>query len=166
LAKIKAKLPMQKKTFEITRRVHENLWTVLSFIFGRPAIDRFMQQKNFVGEWKYLRQNIHGLSEERADRALLDMAVQLRTLDDAEGLSDWYRQSEASALGHVIQADGTKTDLHFRDMTNKIIHGVGYQWQLEGDDPKIIVLSNRPDRWRLAEIDIQALMVLVGGLMF
>jgi hypothetical protein len=51
-------------------------------------------------------------------------------------------------------------------MTNKLIHGTKYEWQLGGDDPSIIVHSNQPERWQSAEIKMVALMGLVGGLMF
>jgi len=130
------------KTPEITRRIHDNLSIVLSFAFGQPAIIKFIEQE-FKGEWKYLNKCVHELSERRADRALLEMATQLRVLDDAEDLNDYYKQERASPLGHVAQADGTTTELHFRDMTNKLMHASGYEWRLGGDEPKIIVHSNR-----------------------
>ena len=32
------------------------------------------------------------------------------------------------------------------------MHGTHYEWLLGGDDPKIIIHSNQPERWRSAEI--------------
>lgn len=43
-------------------------------------------------------------------------------------------------------------------MTNKIMHGTQYEWQLGDDDPKILVISNQPERWKHAEISVLALM--------
>jgi hypothetical protein len=79
---------------------------------------------------------------------------------------DYFKQAGHPPLGSVEQADGSTTELHFRDMINKLMHGTEYKWQLGGDDPKIIVLSDQPERWRSAEISVQALMALIGGLMF
>jgi hypothetical protein len=148
---------------ELSRLIHENFWTVLAFAFGRPAVLRFIDQK-FKGEWKYLHKSISE-GEKRVDRALREMATQLRALDDAEGLNDYYKQEGAPPLGHVVQADGTQTELHFRDMTNKLMHGSAYEW-IGGDEPKIIVRSNQPERWRTGEISVWALMARIGGLGF
>ena len=149
---------------EITRLIHDNFWIILSFAFGQPAVGKVIDQK-FCGEWKYLNKTVYEYAEVRADRALLEMATQLRVLDDAEKLNDYYKQTGRSPLGEVVQGDGNRTELHFRDMTNKVMHGIGYKWQL-GDDPKILVISNQPDRWHHAEISIVALMGLIGGLMY
>jgi hypothetical protein len=138
---------------------------VLSFAFGRPAISDVIE-KRFKGEWKYLHKSIYENAEIRADRALLEMATQLRVLDDAEGLNEYFKQTKRASLGIVVQADGTTTELHFRDMTNKLMHGSKYEWRLGGDDPKIVVHSDQPERWRAAEISVQALMALIGLLMF
>jgi hypothetical protein len=156
---------MRKNTSEITRLIHDNFWIVLSFAFGQPAVGKYIEQR-FRGEWKYLRKSVYESAELRADRALLEMGTQLRVLDDAERLNDYFKQAGHPPLGSVEQADGSTTELHFRDMINKLMHGTEYKWQLGGDDPKIIVLSDQPERWRSAEISVQALMALIGGLMF
>jgi hypothetical protein len=54
------------------------------------------------------------------------MATQLRVLDDAEQLNSHFTQT----MGVVIQGDGSKTDLHFRDLTNKIMHAEKFEWEL------------------------------------
>jgi len=154
------------KTPEITRLIHENFWIVTSFAFSRPVITKIVDQ-NFKGEWKYLNKSIHEMSEVRADRALLEMATQLRVLDDAQNLSDYFKKTGKEALGTVVQAGGTVTDLHFRDMTNKIIHAAYFEWVfIDPENPKIICRPYDPGRWVSAEIDLLAVMALVGGLMF
>lgn len=152
------------KTPEITRLIHENFWTVLSFSLAQPlAIARLEAQLS--GEWKYLRNTIDKLAEVRADRALLEMATQLRVLDDAEGVNDLFKQLGYPPFGTVTQADGSETDLHFRDLTNKVIHAVRFEWKF-GDDPSVVCHSGDPQRWQSADIKIQRLMVLVGQLMY
>jgi hypothetical protein len=152
---------MQKKTPEITRLIHDNLWVIISFAFGQPAIASYIDTR-FIGEWKYLSKTIFERAEIRADRALLEMATQLRVLDDAEQLS----QTKRAPLGTVHQGDGTTTDLHFRDLTNKIIHAESFDWVLSNPDQlKVICHSNDVVRWQKAEIDLTALMALIGMLM-
>ena len=153
------------KTPEITRLIHDNLWIIVSYAFAQPVVADVVRLQ-FAGDWKYLKRSMDQYAEMRADRALLEMATQLRVLDDAHGLSDIYRKQKHPPLGHVIQADDTRSDLHFRDLTNKAMHGTKYEWRLGGKDPTIIVHSGQPDRWKYAEIDIIALMALVGGLAF
>jgi hypothetical protein len=156
--------PMQKNTPEITRLIHDNLWVVISFAFGRPAIAKFVDER-FAGEWKYLNKTIYERAEIRADRALLEMATQLRVLDDAEKLSSFFSQVKPQPMGVVVQGDGSKTDLHFRDLTNKIIHAEKFEWELsDPNNPKIICHSNDAKRWKSAEIDLTALMALIGML--
>jgi hypothetical protein len=152
------------KTPEITRLIHDNLWIIISFAYGQPVVARVVNER-FLGEWKLLWKTIE-YAEMRADRALLEMATQLRVLDDAEGLSKLYRKMKYPPFGHVIQVDDTRTELHLRDLTNKAMHGTRYEWRLEGEDPKIIVHSDQPERWKYAEISVIALMWLGGGLMF
>ena len=156
---------MRKKTPEITRLIHDNLWVIISFAFGQPAIASFVDTR-FKGEWKYLNKTIFERAEIRADRALLEMATQLRVLDDAEKLSAYFSQTKRKPLGTVFQGDGTTTDLHFRDLTNKIIHAESFDWALsDPHNPKVICHSNDVARWQKAEIDLTALMALIGMLM-
>ena len=156
---------MLKQTSEITRLIHDNLWLVISFAFGQPAIAKFVDAR-FRGEWKYLNKTIYERAEVRADRALLEMATQLRVLDDAERLNSYFAQTKHEALGVVIQGDGSRIDLHFRDLTNKIMHAKGFEWQLsDPDNPKVICHSNDVARWKSAEINLTTLMALMGGLM-
>jgi hypothetical protein len=76
-------------------------------------------------------------------------------------LNDYFKQVQRPPLGEVIQADGKRTELHFRDMTNKIMHGTHYEWRLGGENPKIVIGSDQPDRWQSAEISIIDLIVKV-----
>jgi len=153
------------KTPEITCLIHDNFWIVLSFAFARPVIGRIINEK-FKGEWKYLHKAIYENAEIRADRALLELGTQLRALDGEQALNDIFKQTHQPAFGEVIQGDGARTEMHFRDMTNKIIHGSHYEWRLGDDNPMIVIHSNEPQRWQTAELSIIRLMGLIGQLMF
>jgi hypothetical protein len=72
-------------------------------------------------------------------------------------------ETKTTVFGKVIQSDGKETPLYFRDLTNKIIHGAEFQWDFRRPlSPKIICLSDEPERWQRAEVEVTALMSLVG----
>ncbi|AAK22407.1 hypothetical protein EIB18_02155 [Caulobacter vibrioides] len=147
------------KNSEIMSLIHENFWTIISFMTAKPVIIDIMNN-NFQGEWKTLRNTIHDQAEVKADRALLEMATQLRILDDVEGINDLFIAMDAPSLGTVNQSDGKNTELYFRDMTNKIIHAAQYHWNHE--ERKITCQAKKHDKWIEAEIDMVRLMYIVG----
>jgi hypothetical protein len=152
--------------YELVRNAQENFGTVLMFAFGQPAVGSVINEK-FKGEWKYLDKLVYELSEQRADRALLELAVQLRALDDINDLNASFQQQQMPPLGKVVQGDASETPLYFRDMTNKIMHAGGFSWELaDVKDPTIVCLSNDGPRWKEAHIKLPMLMMYLGGLMF
>ena len=152
--------------YELARNAQENFGTVLMFAFGRPAVGLVINEQ-FKGEWKLLNKLVYELSERRADRALLEMAVQLRALDDLNDLNSTFQQQKMPPLGIVVQGDGSKTDLYFRDMTNKIMHAGGFSWELANvKAPTIVCLSSDGTRWKEAHINLVTLMMYLGGLTF
>jgi hypothetical protein len=151
--------------YDLARNVQENFGTVLMFAFGRDAVGAVINEK-FRGEWQFLNKLVYEVLERRADRALLEMAVQLRALDDLNDLSGMYQQQKMPPLGKVLQGDGSTTDLYFRDMTNKIMHAGGFSWELaDAKAPKIVCLSNGT-RWKEAHVELVTLMMYLGGLTF
>ncbi len=152
--------------YELARNAQENFATVLMFAFGRDAIGAVINEK-FKGEWKYLNKLVYEVSERRADRALLEMTVQLRALDDLNDLNGDYKELKMPSLGKVVQEDGSITELYFRDMTNKIMHAGGFSWELaDAKSPKIVCLSNNGTRWKEAHINLVTLMMYQAQLMF
>jgi hypothetical protein len=117
-----------RKTDAISPLIHENFSIVMAFAFSQPSI-RTLLDNRFHGRWRYLRRSLHGLAETRADRALLELAIQVRALDDAAGLS------HSLPFGKVTQSDGSATELYLRDMTNKIMHASRFEWVFT--DPEI-----------------------------
>jgi hypothetical protein len=152
--------------YELVRNAQENFGTVLMFAFGRPAVGLVINEQ-FKGEWKPLNKLVYEVSERRADRALLEMAVQLRALDDLNDLNGGYQQQKMPPLGIVVQCDGSTTDLYFRDMTNKLMHAGGFSWELADlKDPTVVCLSKDGTRWKEAHIKLVTLMMYMGGLGF
>ncbi len=78
----------------LTRLTHENLSIIVDFCFSRAAVGEMMQ--SFLGERKYLRKTVYEVSETRAEKAILELALFLRMLDDREGLSEYLRQTKSN----------------------------------------------------------------------
>lgn len=150
------------KVMEITKLIQANLWTVCAFAYARPAISELLEQK-FSGTWDFLDTMVGEIAEVRADRALLELATQLRVLDDMQNLNDHFMKTSKPPLGIVRQANGNETDLYFRDTTNKVIHASAFRWELL-DGPKIVCVSNDPERWHSADIQVECLMYYCGQL--
>jgi hypothetical protein len=94
------------------------------------------------------------------------MAVQLRVLDDQQDLSSAFKASGLPPLGVIQLRDGKTRPLSFRQMTNKIIHGEYFNWEIERSDPKVVVTTTEERQdWSSAEIDIVKLMGYLGGIM-
>lgn len=149
--------------YELVRNAQENFGTVA---FGQPTIGAVINEQ-FKGEWKFLNKLVYEVSERRAARALLEMAVQLRALDDLNDLNSSYQQQKMPSLGTVVQGDGSTTELYFRDMTNKIMHARGFSWELaNAKDPIVVCLSRDGTRWKEAHIKLVTLMMYLGGLGF
>jgi hypothetical protein len=144
---------------------------IITYAFSQPVLVKLLNTK-FVGEWKYLHKACFDILEQRANRALLKLALQLRLIDDEEKLSDYFRSikeatGRANSHGTVIKKrkNGTEADLYFRDVTNKILHSSGIDWKFDDpDNPVIICHSREPDQWVRAEIQVLCLAALVGGL--
>jgi hypothetical protein len=149
---------------QLTRLIHENFSIIMAYAFSTPVLSRWVS-KRFTGEWKYLHKALFEMPVTRANLALLELATQLRLLDDHENLSEDYKQYESRPLGKVVKQDGTEEPLYFRDMTNKVVHSSTIEWKLsDPDDPIVVCHSSDPPRWLRAEIQLSRLAVYCGGL--
>jgi hypothetical protein len=151
---------------QLLDRVNEHLAEVLFFSMGRPVIEQRLGAVFEEGHiYDPLRNKIGIEAERRADRALLQMATQLRLFDDNEGLNEILKGLKPQPLGTVVQGDGKVTELFMRDMTNKVMHGAGFQWHLENaDDPSVVCVSADEERWKSAEIKLLAVAAFVNRL--
>lgn len=157
---------MARLSLPLTQLVHENLSILMTFCFSRVALENLLETE-FQGEWKYLRKGLFDVSERRAQRACLELAVFMRILDDEEDISEYLRQvGRDRGFGRLIIRDGSEQSLRMRDVCNKIIHADGFTWNLEKEgNPVLIVHSRDTERWERAEIDIVSVAAFCGGLM-
>ncbi len=149
----------------LTRLIHENLSIIVDFCFSRAAVGEMMQ--SFLGEWKYLRKTVYEVSETRAEKAILELALFLRMLDDREGLSEYLRQTKNNIrYGRLHMSGGAEKQLKMRDVANKIIHASHFEWAF-GDPkaPRLICHAPKQEKWASAEIEIMAVASFCGQLM-
>ena len=155
--------PSHKLPF--TTLLHDNFSVIITFAFSRPALVKCLNDR-FKGEWKYLWKASYEIPEQRANRALLELALQLRLIDDKEKLSPYFKATNQHSLGTITKQDNEAEELHFRDLTNKILHSSGIEWGFDDpDNPVIICHSDEPEHWVRAEIPVLQLAALCGGFM-
>jgi len=156
---------MSNFSLPLTALVHENLSIVMDFCFSRKPLDQLLTA-NFAGEWKYLRKALFSMSEQRAGKAALELALFMRLLDDRDDISGYMNQTSTWTFGRLVVKDKPDQTLKMRDVANKIIHASELEWDLSRDNnPLLICISQKKERWLRAEIEIVAVAAFCGGLM-
>jgi hypothetical protein len=157
---------MHTRVLQITHLIHENCGTLMLFAFSQHALARLRAEK-FRGSWEYFDKLCFQLPRARAERAALEMAIHLRVLDVEQGKADWIcERSHPEGFGILVKKDGSSDRLTFREMNNKIIHSVAFEWDFRiADQPKLICLPADKEHWQRAEIDLVALGAYCGMLM-
>ena len=147
----------------LTQMVRENLSQLMDFAFARPALYRLVANK-FTGEWDYLRSMLFDVSEQRAAKAALELALFMRLLDDRDDVSSYINRSNWG-FGNVFADGAAPKPLKMRDVSNKIIHSSGLSWDFSDlDDPLLVCASQSNQKWVRAEIRIVAVAAFCGGL--
>jgi len=126
-----------------------------------------MVKGKFAGSWKYLHKVLFEISQERAEKACLELALFLRMVDDEEGLSDYFTKvNSVPECGKLIMKDGSEKPLAFRDVSNKVIHSSQLEWNFtKNTDPVLVCHSRHKEMWARAEVDVIALAAVCGTLM-
>ena len=156
---------MQTFSLPLTRLVHENLSIIVDFCLSRGPVDEVMA--SFLGEWKYLRKTVYEISQARAEKATLELALFLRMLDDREGISKYLDETKSNIRYGLLIVEGKpEQELKMRDVPNKIIHASRFEWVFSNPKkPTLICHAQQPERWVRAEIDVVAVAALCGQLM-
>jgi hypothetical protein len=156
---------MSNFSLPLTELIHENLSIVMDFCFSRKPISELVTTK-FLGEWKYLRKALFLMSEQRAGKAALELAVFMRLLDDREDISGYLDKTRNWSFGRLIFEEKPDQTLKMRDVANKIIHASALEWDLSNAErPVLICISHKKEKWIRAEVDVVALATFCGGLM-
>jgi hypothetical protein len=156
---------MRISSLPLTTIIHENLSTIMCFAYSRQPLTDLVSSR-FKGEWKYLNKALFEISEQRAERACLELALFLRTLDDDEDISGYLHATRnVPSCGTLFFKDGKIKRIPFRDVTNKIIHAAAIVWAFSPNtDPLLICQGPDPNRWIRAEIDLIPFASVCGQL--
>ena len=151
---------MEKYPIELTRLVHENLSVVMSFAYShRPLIE--LIEKRFRGYSKYLEKAIFEIGEERANRAITELALLMRILDDEVIITNLDTQSGTNwHCGRLILENNEEMERpNIREVSNKIIHAKTFEWDFSANDPILICYARDgdPRKWVRAEVDLVAI---------
>jgi hypothetical protein len=150
----------------LTRMVHENLSIIMCYAYSQQPLTELVKRK-FAGSWKYLNKALFEISEERVNKACLELALFLRMVDDEEGLSTHFANlNKVPNCGTLIMKDGSRKLLPFREVANKVIHSSRLEWKFsKNDDPVLICHTGDKEKWLRAEVDVVALAAVCGTLM-
>jgi hypothetical protein len=149
----------------LTTLIHQNLSLVMDFCFSRRSIDELLETK-FQGEWEYLRKALLSMSEQRANKAVLELALYMRLLDDRDEISAYLNKTSDWSFGRLIVQGKPDQTLKMRDVANKIIHASALEWDLsKAESPILVCVSQRKEMWLRAEVDVVILAAFCGGLM-
>ncbi len=160
---IKANLPLNEL-------VHDSLVTVMCFAYSRIPLHDMMEQ-SFQGSWKYLSKSLFSLSERKANRSCMELALFLRAFDDSEALSSSLSHSPSPPVcGKLYFEDGKERDIFVRDAADKIIHSAELIWDFAPNEaagssrPVLICIAHSAEkrRWIKAEIDLVAVAAICG----
>jgi hypothetical protein len=149
----------------LTRLVHENLSIVMCYAYSQARLTKMMNEKS-EGAWKYLNKALFDISAQRAEKACLELALFLRTVDEEENISAYHTATKnAPVCGKLFMKDGSENPILFREFANKVIHASGFEWDVLGDsDPKLICHTRDKEKWLKAEIDLVAISFVCGQL--
>ena len=137
----------------------------MTFAFSRGELEKLIEN-SFRGEWKYLNKALFEVSEQRAAKALIEIASFIRLLDDQDDISGYLKQTGGHSFGLVIKEGKDDEVLYLRDLTNKIMHAARYEWNFsDPDNPSFICYSSKPERWGKAKVELVKVASFCGQLM-
>jgi len=153
------------KNLEFENIIEENLTTVLMFAFSQRNLTEHLLAKKGK-TWEDLSTVLTNTSSARAKRAAIELGIILRLLDDGGQVPDFLHDTKEISLGLIVGGKESGQELSAREMSNKIVHSRELIWDLElPRKPRLICISNQPERWESAEIDILELALLCKILM-
>lgn len=156
---------MSNLTLPARQLIRENIATMLTFAFSRRPLEK-LYESTFVGEWNILKDTLFDITQHRAERACLELALLLRYLDDEDKLAKYVEERSNFTFGRLVLPDNSETELALRDVANKIIHAKGFEWMESQHTryPMLICHSRESDKWARAEIELVNLAAVCGNL--
>ncbi len=145
--------------------IKENITIILTFVFSRERLQEISNDRT-LGEWKFLGDAVSEATLARAERAALELGILFRLLDDKYKIPNYFKDKKTIVFGLISGGSESGQHLSAREMSNKIVHAQDLKWDTRSSkEPKLICISNQPDRWQSAEIDVLKLALLCSQLM-
>ena len=155
-------MTMSKLSLPVARLVRENISVLMTYAFSKAPLQNLVE-KTFAGDWKQFHETVFLLSEQRAEKACLELAIFLRYLDDDEDLNRYYDRATFQ-FGRLEFQDGSTEELKLREVANKIIHAAGFEWDLSQPfKPKLVCISRETEKWIRARVDVVAVSAVCGS---
>ena len=143
----------------------------MTFAYSYNPLIVLMEDKfpQFPDGWKSLKKALFEISNERANRAITELAMLLRIVDDEEQITSQHTLGGKLWPCGILLKNGDEKQMTIRDFSNKIIHAKTFGWHLEeGKHPKVICYPRENDdprwKWDKAEVNLVALAAFCGGL--
>jgi hypothetical protein len=140
----------------------ESLSIVMTYAFSQKVLATYYKEK-VRGRSKALERAFFELPELRATRAVIELAVMFRALDDAQDIASCIKGD----FGQLYDRDGKTVPLPIREVMNKIIHAESIQWVFNDPNNPLMVCNAPPEqverfKWTKAEVPLKMFAFAFG----
>jgi hypothetical protein len=169
--------PLPALGIETTAIIHDNLGVVLTYAFSRQALDDY---RGWLMAWRWYFSDhvLLELPEKRANRAIIELAVMFRALDDVREITKHpyvathpyvVHHPTGEAYGKLHGLEGEVEPLPLREIPNKVIHAKSIKWDFSNPrEPLIICHAAEADypkfRWTRAEVFVNGFAAVCAAL--
>lgn len=160
-------VPLPTLGSDTTEIIHENLCVVLTFAFSRDTVQTYFSNMERGDRHRSFHIMID-LPQRMATRALIELAVLFRALDDVQKLTTFpsiMNEDFGKLYNYEEQEIGP---LPPREVANKIIHSSMIDWDFEDPAEPLIVCFAGPGQgrhgWLKATIKVTTLVAVIGCL--
>lgn len=153
--------PLPALGTDVLKIIEDNFVTVMTYAFSQKALGELCTKRYSKGTFKFLNRAFFETPQRKATRALIELALTYRALDDAQDISSAF--SDDSSFGRLHKSNNTIGELPLRELINKIIHSDKIEWVFEDhlDDPLIICYASKNQvsrfKWIKAEVPASSL---------
>jgi hypothetical protein len=157
--------------------IHDNLGIVLTYAFSKPALEEYRSW--LVGNrWHVADRVLFEWPRQRATRAIIELAVMFRALDDASEITkhDYVVRhpyvvyhDTGDVYGKLYGLDGATKPLPLHEVPNKVIHAKSIEWSFGNPrEPLIICHAAEAEHarfdWTRAEVFVKAFAAVCATL--
>jgi hypothetical protein len=157
--------------------IHDNLGIVLTYAFSKRALGDYRGWLR-AHRWDVSDRVLFDLPEQRATRAIIELAVMFRALDDVGEITkhDYVAthpyvvyHDTGHVYGKLYGLDGAAEALPLREVPNKIIHASNIEWSFSNPEEPLIIChapesQTRRYKWTRAEVFMKSFAAVCAAL--